>query len=175
MNSISSAIILNPLPPPCALKNNPFSVVLQKAQVRDDFVTVTFNESDGLFGFARAWSTPDPSNIPAKPIEKADAIKLAYSAAKQVMRKFDARFSGYRLGKMVLEDLIIVAPNNVLSEKVKTESDLLNGDEKNPRLAWTIVFRVEVDPAGKESMIAEASGLAVWIDAETGACIGAEF
>lgn len=144
-------------------------------KVKNDFVTITFNESEGLFGFAYSWSSPTPQSLPIKPLKKTEAEKLAKLAALQIMQKFKNLFSGYLLGKIVLEDLIIVAPNNVLSDKVKSEADLLKEDVKNPRPAWMITFRVEIDPNSNQSTFSDASGLSVWIDAETGKCIGAEF
>ncbi len=144
-------------------------------KVRNDFVTITFTENDGLFGFARSWLTPEPLSLPSIPLAKKEAIKLAEAAAEQVMRKFSNRFNGYRLGSIAFEDLFIVAPNNILSAEVKTEEDLLRGDVNHSRLAWIIGFNVDVDPSGSESTIAITGGLSIWIDAETGACIGGDF
>ena len=90
------------------------------------------------------------------------------------MQKFPL-FKGYRLEKMTGGELIIVSPNNALSDKVKTEGDLLNGDKQNPRLCWVITFEVGLDPSAKGTTFHDATVVMVWVDAETGECTGAEF
>lgn len=152
-----------------------WSRIIKGYPVLNDFVTVTFDESEGLFGFARSWSSPEPENILCKPVPKSEALMDSQQAAEQVMKKFSRLFAHYRLGKATSESLIIVAPNNVLSSAVRSEGDLLNGDTAHPRLAWVTTFLVEVDPSSKEGLIPEVSGLTIWIDAETHACIGAIF
>ena len=136
----------------------------------DDFVTVSFDETDGFRGFYHTWSTPEPSNISVKPIDKAAALAAAKPLVKQITQGWD----GYLLGKLDSQELIIVTPGSDSVLKVNTEGNPVSNDVKNkPRLAWMVNFKLELDPLHKGPRPGRALGVGVFIDAETGACIGA--
>jgi hypothetical protein len=140
--------------------------------VRDDFVTVEFNETEGLFGFAYSWDTVVPAFDLKTVIRKEDALREGRVFAKRIMKADSVYFQVYSLGRVQQCELMIVSPNAELWDAARADKRSRSTGKPPARLAWVIDYNVLAEPAKIKGNYVPAVGFSVFLDAVSGEFLG---
>lgn len=138
-----------------------------------DSVSLYINDKDGRLDIytKNITSKVCPTNVR---ISKRKVEKLAREAAIEVIEKFRQHFRGYTIQELVSSTLMIVNPNYVLSNDIKSAYDLAQCYTQETRLAWVIEFKL-VDTSNERFSRIIAENMEIWIDAGNGKVLGAIF
>lgn len=106
--------------------------------VMPDFITINFNEVDGLYGLTRHWETPEDIKIPDQVVDEEAAKKAAKEYGLRHVAYNSNRFAGFLLGEVGGVGKILVAPN----AEFNGERFIWLGKSApmNLRPAWAITF-----------------------------------
>lgn len=143
--------------------------------VMDDFVNVSFNETEGLFGFAYSWNTVIPAFDLKSAIPKDEALRKGTVFAEQFLRDSGEPYRAYALERVAQCELMIVSPKKRSSGSVRGGDGSLPTGKLPARLAWVITYSVREDPSKIKGHSVAAAGFSIFVDAATGDLIGTVF